>query len=128
MNLQGLNIETLLRRGKTVNPHLKRWNSLANDLCAVVGYKERLKQRGVRGTKIHWFWSAYLITNNEDYFRISNAVSVGYYERITFLLVRKAKENYWPVRPLTLKINNSLDENESGMELFRRLRERGTNE
>ncbi len=121
MNLQGLNLETLLHDGYIVNPYLNSPGKSC-DLCAVVGYKERLRERGVRGAKVKWFWSAYLIINQDDYFNISNAVSVGMYDRIVFMLVEKKPKNYWPIRPLTLEVGSSMDEDESGSHLFYKLR------
>ncbi len=124
MNLKQLNLETLLRRGVIVNPYFKKWSRKDCDLCAIVCYKERLRERGLRGRKIKWFWNAYLVISKEDFFKVCDSVSIGVYDKVVFMVIKKSPNNYWPIRPTILEVSNSMDEDESGCEMFKKLRER----
>lgn len=122
MNLIRLNLETLLTVGVLVNPY--KINCGKNySLCAVVGYKRRLKDRGLRGYQVHWLWQAYRITTLRDWNYIATAISDGIYIRVAFITIRNEQKNlYYPTRTIFSAVG-SLDADESGLELLYKLKD-----
>lgn len=125
MNTAKINIETIIKKG--LRTYLDKGEFLFTNkhmiLVALIGRKERLKKRGVRGTKIHWFWDAYHITSVKSYHEICDFISCENNRRIVFMFVQAKYVNTLKYSgTMTLEVVNSLDEAETTNNLLEKLR------